>query len=71
MEKEKIAQIARFITYAGQKTIITKKDKTQHVGYFDNNGDQTMKDKNIWNFVVFTKGETVLNGDDFMEIRII
>ena len=71
MKKEKIAQIARVITYAWQKTIITKNDKTQHVGYFDNNGDQRMTDKNMWNFVVFAKGETVLNGDDFLEIRII
>jgi hypothetical protein len=71
MEKEKIAQIARVITRAWQKTVITKKDKTQYVGFFNNNGDQKMIDKNMWNFFVFTKGETVLNGDDFLEIRIL
>jgi hypothetical protein len=54
MKKDEIAKYADTTTFTNQRTILFFHDTDDNngmVGYFDNNADQELRNKNQWNFV--------------------
>lgn len=72
MTKEQITPFAWVITYGHQETIITFKDNTQWIGYFQcDNENPADNDKNFWNFIKNADGgrSNHFNGDDLISIE--
>lgn len=75
MTIEEIKKYAEKPTENYFKTIITLKNGAEIFGYFDENHDDELKNKNLWNFVttpVVDENDKIklLDGEDFLEIRI-
>ena len=76
MTKEQIAVYARQITLTHQPTIVTFKDKTEWVGFFNADTENPADEaNNEWSFVPFKQDDMPkkkfhFNGDDVINIEI-
>jgi hypothetical protein len=77
MTKTEIAKFADLITHSRQRTIIYfHESENGIVGYFDNNSNKELREKNMWNFVRTPIMDdhnkwTLLNGEEIKSISII
>ena len=77
MTNEQINKIASQPTLNNTRTVITLKNKTKIVGYFEGNQkNNELYHQNKWNFVISQQPnneckQTTYNGDDFELVEII
>lgn len=75
MTKEEIKPFASQITRHPQATVVTFKDNSQLVGFFDiDKKNIADEEKNFWSFMKFNDSQnsvfTHFNGDDVISIEI-
>jgi hypothetical protein len=79
MTKAEIAKFADLITHSRLRTIIffhESENENGIVGYFDNNSNKELREKNMWNFVRTpimddSNKWTLLKGEEIKRISII